>query len=40
MSRQSGKKNFFAAGLGILAAAACLCLKGLKQVDQRLKKKS
>lgn len=39
MPKPSNKKNHFAGGLGILAAAAYLCLQGLKQVDQRLKKK-
>lgn len=40
VSRQSRKQNSFAGGLGILAAAACLCLRGLRQIDRRLKKKS
>ncbi len=32
-------KKEFAGGLGILAAAVYLCVKGLKQVDARLRKK-
>lgn len=32
-------KKDFAGGLGILAAAVYLCLKGLKKVDERLRQK-
>jgi hypothetical protein len=34
------KKDSYAGGLAILAAAGYLCLKGLKQVDARLKKQA
>lgn len=33
------KKDSLVGGLGILAAAVYLCLKGLKKVDTRLKKR-
>lgn len=33
-------KSSFLGGLGILAAAACLCVKALKQVDAKLKQKA
>ena len=39
MTRHSSGKNHFAGGLGLLAAAACLCLKGLKRIDRRLREK-
>lgn len=38
MARDSKKE--ITGGLAILAAAAYLCLKGLKKMDARLKKKS
>lgn len=38
MSKQSDKKNYFAAGTALLTAAAYLCVKGLKKVEERLKK--
>ena len=31
-------KNHFAGGAGLLAVTAYLCVKGLKKVEQRLKK--
>ena len=34
------KRNSAAGGLVILAAAGCLCWKGLKAVDRRLRQKS
>ena len=34
------QKDSLAGGLGILAAAMYLCLKGLKKVDAHLKKKA
>lgn len=37
MAKNSSKKDL-AGGLGILAAAAYLCLKGLKKVDEHLRK--
>lgn len=40
MTDKRGKGNHFAAGLGILAAAAYLCMKGLKQVEEHLRKKA
>ncbi|WP_298024461.1 hypothetical protein [uncultured Dysosmobacter sp.] len=38
MAKNNGKKDV-AGGLGILAAAMYLCLKGLKKVDERLRQK-
>lgn len=35
---KSGKKDM-AGGLGILAAAVYLCVKGLRRVDQRLRQR-
>lgn len=32
-------KKDFAGGLGLLAAAVYLCMKGLKKVDRRLRQK-
>lgn len=40
MGQNSGKKQDFLGGIGILAAAAYLCYKGLKRVDARLRKKT
>lgn len=37
MARNSRKE--LAGGLGILAAAAYLCIKGLKSVDRRLRQR-
>lgn len=37
MTKPREKKNHFAGGLGLLAATAYLCVRGLKQVDTRLK---
>lgn len=34
------RKNGLAGGLAILAAAACLCYRGLRGVDEKLRKKS
>jgi hypothetical protein len=34
------RKDNYAGGLAILAAAGYLCLKGLKQVDARLKEQA
>lgn len=36
---KSGSKQDLAGGLGILAAALYLCVKGLKKVDRRLRSK-
>lgn len=36
---KKGDRKDLAGGLGILAAAAYLCVKGLKKVDKRLRKK-
>lgn len=38
MAKTNGKKDL-AGGLGILAAAVYLCVKGLKKVDERLRQK-
>lgn len=38
MAKNSGKKDL-AGGLGILAAAMYLCLKGMKKVDEHLRRK-
>ena len=40
MEKNSEKQNHFGAGLALLAAAACLCVKGLGQVEDRLKEKT
>lgn len=32
------KKNHFPGGLALLAAAAMLCVRGLQQTEQRLRK--
>ena len=40
MEKNSEKQNHFGAGLALLAAAACLCVKGLGQVEDRLKRKT
>ena len=39
MSRQQ-KKDSLAGGLAILAAVGCLCWKGLKRVDARLREQA
>lgn len=39
MGRQGGKRDSYLGGAGLLAAAAYLCVKGLKAVEERLKKK-
>lgn len=36
----NGKKDNIPAGLGLLAAASYLCVKGLKRLDAHLKKKA
>lgn len=40
MADRNGRDNHFAGGLGLLAAAAYLCVKGLKKVEERLRTKS
>ena len=40
MEKNTGRQNHFGAGLALLAAAACLCVKGLRQVEDRLKQKT
>lgn len=40
MAKNTEKREGFAGGLGILVAAAYLCIKGLKQVDAHLKEKA
>lgn len=40
MADQGGRKNHFTGGLGLLAAAAYLCVKGLKHVEEHLRKKA
>ena len=40
MEKNSGKQNHFGASLALLAAVACLCVKGLWQVEDRLKRKT
>ncbi|MEY8261232.1 hypothetical protein AALA80_12885 [Oscillospiraceae bacterium 50-60] len=39
MAERNGRDNHFAGGLGLLAAAAYLCVKGLKRVEERLQKR-
>ena len=39
MAERHGRDNHFAGGLGLLAAAAYLCVKGLKRVEERLQKR-
>ena len=39
MAERNGRDNHFAGGLGLLAAAAYLCVKGLKRVEERLRKR-
>ena len=34
------KKDSFAGGLALLAAVGCLCWKGLKRVDARLREQA
>lgn len=38
MKQNSGKGNHFPEAAALLAAASYLCVKGLKKVEQRLKK--
>lgn len=40
MVDRNGRKDHFAGGLGLLAAAAYLCVKGLKRTEERLRKKT
>ena len=40
MEKNSGKQNHFGAGLALLAAVACLCVKGLKRVDAHMREKA
>ena len=40
MASQSERGNHFAGGLGLLAAATILCVKGLRRVEKRLRKRS
>lgn len=40
MADRNRRDDHFAGGLGLLAAAAYLCVKGLKKVEERLRKKS
>lgn len=37
MAENRGKKEHYAGGVGLLVATACLCYKGLKRVEARLK---
>ncbi|EOS67074.1 hypothetical protein [Oscillibacter sp. 1-3] len=39
MAERNGRDNHFAGGLGLLAAAVYLCVKGLKRVEERLQKR-
>ena len=39
MEKKPERNDHVAAGLGLLAAAAYLCLKGLQKVEERLKRK-
>lgn len=39
MAERNGRGNHFAGGLGLLAAAAYLCIKGLKKTEERLRKR-
>ena len=39
MKGEQKKKQGFLGGIGLLAAAGCLCYQGLKRVDARLRKK-
>ena len=39
MANQGGKKDSFSGGLALLTAAVYLCVKGLRQVEERLRKK-
>lgn len=38
--KRSEKRDSLAGGLGILAAAAYLCIQGLKKVDAHIRKKT
>ena len=39
MDRRNGRKDHFAGGIGLLAAAAYLCVRELRKVEERLKKR-
>nr|WP_325185614.1 hypothetical protein [uncultured Oscillibacter sp.] len=39
MANQNRRDDHFAGGLGLLAAAVFLCVKGLKKVEEQLRKK-
>lgn len=39
MANQNRRDDHFAGGLGLLAAAVYLCVKGLKKVEDRLQKR-
>ena len=39
MPNRNGKRDHFAGGIGLLAAAVYLCLQGLKEVEKRLERK-
>lgn len=39
MANRNRRDDHYAGGLGLLAAAVYLCVKGLKQVEERLQKK-
>lgn len=40
MADRNGRDDHFAGGLGLLAAAVYLCVKGLKKVEERLRKRA
>ena len=40
MEKRSGRKDGLTGGLGILAVASYACVKALKAIDARLKKKA
>lgn len=40
MADRGGRDNHFAGGLGLLAAAVYLCVRGLKKVERRLAEKT
>lgn len=40
MAKQSQGRDSALGGLAILAAAACLCLRGLAKVEERLRRKN
>lgn len=39
MADRNGRDNHYAESLGLLAAAAYLCVKGLKKVEEHLRKR-